>query len=171
MSVYTPENFPEGIPQIEGVSLADIEAAYDQRFDVHRAETEVRELLAQAKAATITYKTLSHAAQLRDHAAGRRPWRADRWQMLRVVRSIKAHRTPEVQRQQTVTALLDAWSSVLPSRISSEVLGDYIEDINRRIAAGQRKLVWLRVAAAIFWTGINAIGYALKQLRKGKRST
>jgi len=41
-------------------------------------------------------------------------------------------------------------------------VGDYLEDIHRRCAAGQRWRVYLRVVAAIFWTGLNAVGYAMK---------
>jgi hypothetical protein len=50
--------------------------------------------------------------------------------------------------------ILDAWSAVLPARVNNEELGDYIEDINRRVAQGQRRLVYIRLAAAIFWTGV-----------------
>jgi hypothetical protein len=65
--------------------------------------------------------------------------------------------------------MLDAWATLLPVRIANEDLADYIEDINRRIVRGQRALVHVRVAAAIFWTGINALGYLLRQLRSTKR--
>ena len=54
---------------------------------------------------------------------------------------------------------------MLPSRIANEDLADYVEDINRRIGKGQRKLVYVRVIATIFWTGVNAVGYLLKNIR------
>lgn len=55
--------------------------------------------------------------------------------------------------------ILDTWGALLPARIANEDLGDFIEDIERRTKAGQRFTVWLRVAAAMFWTGVNALGY------------
>lgn len=60
--------------------------------------------------------------------------------------------------------MLDLWAVLLPARISNEVLGDYLEDIHRRAARGQRKLLYVRVLAAIFWTGVNGFGYLLKKL-------
>ena len=60
--------------------------------------------------------------------------------------------------------VLDAWSTILPARIASEDLADYLEDIHRRAAAGQRFKVALRTAAAMFWTLVNAIGYTLERL-------
>lgn len=65
--------------------------------------------------------------------------------------------------------LLDAWSTLLPARVIKEDMGDFVEDINRRIALGQRVLPWVRCGAAIFWTGVNAIGYLMSNLL-GKRS-
>lgn len=65
-------------------------------------------------------------------------------------------------------AVLDAWSVVLPMRVVNEDLGDYLEDISSRAAQRQRVLVWLRVVTAIVWTGVNAVGYALKQLGRTK---
>ena len=44
------------------------------------------------------------------------------------------------------------------------VIGDYLEDIDRRIRDGQRWGVRFRIVAAIFWTGINALGYTVKDL-------
>jgi hypothetical protein len=68
-----------------------------------------------------------------------------------------------------IKTVLDVWAAVLPARIANEDLADYIEDISRRVVAGQRKLVWLRVAAAIFWTGINAVGFALLNVYTRRR--
>jgi hypothetical protein len=64
--------------------------------------------------------------------------------------------------------ILDTWAALLPARIASEDLGDYVENIQARASKGQRFRVYLRVVAAIFWTGINAIGYARKVLGKSK---
>jgi hypothetical protein len=63
-------------------------------------------------------------------------------------------------------AVVDFWGALLPARVVKEDLGDYIEDIHRRINDGQRFRVWLRVAAAVFWTALNAFGYAMKLLGK-----
>jgi hypothetical protein len=63
---------------------------------------------------------------------------------------------------------LDGWAVIMPQRIVNEELGDYIEDINRRAGEGQRWRVAVRVLAAMFWTGVNAIGYFLKQIGKQK---
>ena len=71
------------------------------------------------------------------------------------------HRTAH----QLETALA-VWKTVLPARIANEDLGDYIEDIDRLIARKQNRLAYLRLLAAIFWTGVNAIGYLRKKLRK-----
>lgn len=73
-------------------------------------------------------------------------------------------RVAAAAKQPTVFTVVDAWSVLLPARIATEDLGDYIEDIHRRISDGQRLRPWLRAGAAVFWTAINAIGYALKQL-------
>jgi hypothetical protein len=66
--------------------------------------------------------------------------------------------------------ILDAWSAVLPARVNNEELGDYIEDINRRAAEGQRHLVYVRLATAIFWTGVHALSDLLQSLSKRKAS-
>jgi hypothetical protein len=68
--------------------------------------------------------------------------------------------------QQRSVKTLDLWAALLPSRISHEVLGDYVEDINRRADAGQHRLLYARVVAAIFWTSVNATGYLLEKLGK-----
>jgi hypothetical protein len=46
--------------------------------------------------------------------------------------------------------------------IAKEQIGDYVEDINRRCALGQRWLVWMRVVSAIFWTSWNAFGFIVQ---------
>lgn len=72
------------------------------------------------------------------------------------------------QRASRASAILEGWAAVLPARIVNEELGDYLEDIHRRVAAGQRSWVVVRVMAAIFWTGVNAWRYLLDQLRRRK---
>ncbi len=67
-------------------------------------------------------------------------------------------------------SLMDVWSVFLPIHISNEEIGDYLEDIRTRIDSGQRFKVVIRLIAAIFWTGINAVGYAMKALGKKQAS-
>jgi len=62
--------------------------------------------------------------------------------------------------------ILDTWSLFLPVRLVNEEIGDYLEDINRRLVHGKTWCIYLRVASAIFWTGLNAIGYARTVLGK-----
>jgi hypothetical protein len=61
---------------------------------------------------------------------------------------------------------LDRWAALLPQRVVNEDLGDYIEDINRRAAEGQRWLIWVRVVVAILTTAVNSVGYVRKALGK-----
>ncbi len=63
--------------------------------------------------------------------------------------------------------MIDRWSVLLPERIANEEVGAGLEDINRRIDAGGR---WrLRLVQVVFWTGLRALGYAMKML--GRRKT
>jgi hypothetical protein len=64
--------------------------------------------------------------------------------------------------------VLDAWAAFLPPRISTEVLGDYLEDTRRRAADGQRLMIYVRALSALFWTAVNAVGYFLKEIGKRK---
>ena len=66
------------------------------------------------------------------------------------------------------TRLLDAWSALLPQRIVNEEVGDYVEDVRRRSAEGQKLLVWLRCAMCIFWTGFNTLGYLVRGVKRVK---
>jgi hypothetical protein len=81
---------------------------------------------------------------------------------------------PQVQESSKTHYVIDImtlWSAILPARINREELGDYMEEIVSLIAAGEsRWIIYLRVATAIFWTGLNAVSYFLKQIRK-KSST
>ena len=74
-----------------------------------------------------------------------------------------------VQRARRAMGLLDAWSALLPARVAREDLGDYIELIAERLEKGQNWLVYVNTAGAMFWTGVNAVGYFLKET--GKRKT
>ena len=90
----------------------------------------------------------------------------------KLVRLMKAYSLTERQRLQTTQRcekVFQVWSAVLPARINNEVLGDYLEDIHRRIAAGEsRSLVFLRLVWAVFWTGVDAIGYFVKAIGRSK---
>ena len=71
-------------------------------------------------------------------------------------------------RRRRVHAVLDLWSALLPARVANEDLADYREDINRRLSARQRPLIYLRLVTAILWTAFNAVGYAMTMLGKQK---
>jgi hypothetical protein len=72
--------------------------------------------------------------------------------------------------QRSLLQVLDSWSVLMPQRIVNEDFGDFREDINRRIARGQsRRMIWLRVVAAVFWLTVNSVRYFLNELRS-KRS-
>ena len=81
----------------------------------------------------------------------------------------KRHRQASAaQRFRHIETILDTWAAILPVRIANEDLADYLEDICRRCDAGQSGRVYIRTLATVFWTGINAVGYAMKAL--GKKS-
>lgn len=80
---------------------------------------------------------------------------------LPVERSVPPLR-PGLRQVRVVSVTLEVWSALLPVRIANEDLGGYIEDINRRQAAGQKWLPLVRAVMAVFWTGANTIGYFLK---------
>lgn len=65
-----------------------------------------------------------------------------------------------------VTHLLDVWALFLPARVVKEDLSDYLEDIRRRASQGQVLSLYTRFLAAVFWTGVNAIGYFLEKVGK-----
>jgi hypothetical protein len=68
--------------------------------------------------------------------------------------------------RRVAASVLDVWAIFLPQRIVNEDLADYLQDINRRIAKGQRWKAYLRVVAAIFWTGVNAVRHFQSQVSK-----
>ncbi|MBI4450270.1 hypothetical protein HY634_04375 [Candidatus Uhrbacteria bacterium] len=74
------------------------------------------------------------------------------------------------KRKRRVQSVLEAWTAVLPPRILNEDFGDWVEDLNRRLARGQKWLVWLRVCACVFWTVVNSIGYIAGKARRDRRA-
>jgi hypothetical protein len=71
----------------------------------------------------------------------------------------------QASRQARIASALDVWGGLLPIRIANEDLGEFLEDINRRIDEGQRVMPYVRTASALFWTAVNSIGYLRKNLR------
>ena len=69
----------------------------------------------------------------------------------------------EVRERRALT-ILDGWSALLPVRVATEDVGDYIEDIHRRAEQGQHWLLWVRVITAVVWTGINAAGFVTRNI-------
>lgn len=65
---------------------------------------------------------------------------------------------------------LDSWAAILPIRIANEEIGDCIEDLRRREARGQTRLLYLRVASAMVFTGLHAIADVFARV-SGKRTT
>jgi hypothetical protein len=91
------------------------------------------------------------------------PWDQQQLEKLRYQQQLK-ERVQNDNRKKKPLAILDGWGAILPMRVNTEELGDYIEDIHERAARGQRWLLWVRVIAAIIWTGINTVGYMAKNL-------
>jgi hypothetical protein len=59
--------------------------------------------------------------------------------------------------------ILDIWSVWMPQRLVNEEVGDFLENINRRINEEQsRWLIWTRVIAAMLWLTVHSVGYFLK---------
>src|SRR6266536_1382434 len=57
-----------------------------------------------------------------------------------------------MQKKTRAAGVLDSWAALLPQRVVNEEIGDYLEDIRRRAAEGQRLNIGVRVISAIFWT-------------------
>jgi hypothetical protein len=61
--------------------------------------------------------------------------------------------------------VLDDLSLILPDRINTEVLGDYIERINTLGLIGMSSFkIYVVLSAGIFWTLVTAIGCVVQQL-------
>lgn len=65
--------------------------------------------------------------------------------------------------------IIEYWASVLPSRIVNEDLSDLVERASSAFAAGRRGLGWLRLAAALFWSSMNTVGYLRANLKGNRR--
>jgi hypothetical protein len=110
-------------------------------------------------------RTLAARAALAAQAVRYRGSQSDR------VAAINALMTGGESLRRRSFRVLDVWSAILPSRIVNEDLGDYLEDIALRVAHGQRTLIYVRVGAAIFWTGVNAVGYVMKHVLGRPKAT
>jgi hypothetical protein len=82
---------------------------------------------------------------------------AVRLERLRLVRQVVFEEFERRVGRAHVRRVLERCSAVLPSRVLREDLGDYIERINREVAAGETWRVWLTVVKALFWTILNAL--------------
>lgn len=72
--------------------------------------------------------------------------------------------TPERPFTSSLTSCLDLWSMLLPTRIANEDLGGYVEEIDDRLARGQRVLALIHALAAVLRTGVNAVWYFVKTI-------
>lgn len=67
--------------------------------------------------------------------------------------------------KQRALIALDTWSLILPSRINTEVLGDFTERISQRAAIGATPWrILVLTLAAIFWSGWYAFGEIVRQV-------
>lgn len=83
-----------------------------------------------------------------------------KWPRLAIGRSKAARRSAR-----TSFRVLDMWSILLPHRVATEDLGDYLEDIQRRANSDQSSwVIFLRVVAAIFWTAVSAVSVIVSAL-------
>lgn len=64
--------------------------------------------------------------------------------------------------QHKIDNILDMSTWWMPQRVVKEIIGDFQEDIHRRILAGQRVCVWGETVMTLFWLTTNTIGYFLK---------
>lgn len=64
--------------------------------------------------------------------------------------------------------LIEIWATLLPMRVVSEDLGDYVDEVNRLRREGRYKSSWACALSALIWTSINAVGYTLRQLGRAK---
>lgn len=89
----------------------------------------------------------------------------------RLIIALTFHRLKESTCKERAYNVLNVWAAFLPARISQEDLGDYLEDIDRRLQRNDSPcIIYIRVAAAVFWTGVNTVSYFLKAIRQ-KSST
>jgi hypothetical protein len=69
------------------------------------------------------------------------------------------------------TGLLDTWCKWLPSRIANEEVGDYHERIKLLCRENRRWSVYRCFLSAVFWSGLNGLGYALRHALNQTRGT
>jgi hypothetical protein len=65
---------------------------------------------------------------------------------------------------------LDVCAAFIPIRVANEEFGDLLEDLNRRIADGQKNLAYFRLVTGVLWTAVNVMGYFI-QKALGQRKT
>ena len=84
-------------------------------------------------------------------------------------RPLRSRRSASRTSTQSALQVLEVWAAVLPARIAKEDLGDYVENIHHGTQRGEPGwLIYVRCGAAIFWTGLNALSYALKAIGRQK---
>ena len=70
-------------------------------------------------------------------------------------RSVARHRAAKT---------LDICAAFVPVRIANEEFGDLLEDLTRRINAGQHKLAYARLVTGVFYSAVNVIGYFMQNV-------
>jgi hypothetical protein len=65
--------------------------------------------------------------------------------------------------------LLEAWTSLLPTRIVNEEAGDYVELILTDCSQGRHRKAWLRTLSAAYHTSMNAARWLWLNRRSGRR--
>jgi hypothetical protein len=83
----------------------------------------------------------------------------------------RQHRSSEQRARHRMFAALDVWSCVLPSRVACEDLDDYRERIRGLLESRRRREAWFVMGAAILWTGLNALRYAISLLKVKRTKT
>ena len=72
--------------------------------------------------------------------------------------------------RERAAAILDNFSVFIPQRISKEEIGDALEDINRRIAAGQTWQVRWRIVTTVAYTAVSTFGFFMSNLFGRKKA-
>jgi hypothetical protein len=58
--------------------------------------------------------------------------------------------------------ILNTVSAFVPKRVAGEELGDLMEDVNRRLARGERKLVYVSLVVATICAIASTVGYLVR---------
>ena len=78
-------------------------------------------------------------------------------------------RSRKDERRTWETAFLDSLVPIVPKRIATEDLSDFIEDICHRASRGEHPLrTSVRILVAAFWTVVNSIQYRFTDFRRHK---